>query len=100
MEDIVTLTALEILAFFFIFMAIASAMFFVCSLRTNIVFVFIFALLTITFALLASAYWVLAKGQAALSGRIEKVYLTLFLVQYYSSFYFYFYFFPAHFATC
>jgi len=58
-------------AFFLLFMSIASAMFFVCSLRTNIVFVFIFLLLTTTFALLAAAYWVLAQGMTTLGARIE-----------------------------
>ena len=61
------------LAFFLLFMSIASAMFFVCSLRTNIVFVFIFLLLTTTFALLAAAYWVLAQGMTTLGARIETV---------------------------
>ena len=60
-------------------------MFFVCSLRTNIILVFIFALLTTTFALLAAAYWVLAEGLTALGARIEIVCYTIPLLLQFSS---------------
>ncbi|KAM0704557.1 hypothetical protein Q7P35_008791 [Cladosporium inversicolor] len=59
-------------AFALLFFALLVFILFICSLRTNIAFVVIFFLLTIAVALLAAAYWQLAKGRAELGVKLEK----------------------------
>jgi succinate-acetate transporter protein len=49
-------------ALFLIFMAILSFVFLVLSIRTNIVFMFIFMTVVIFFSLMASVYWQTANG--------------------------------------
>ena len=58
--------------FALLFFALLVFILFICSLRTNIAFVVIFFLLTIAVALLAAAYWQLAKGRAELGVKLEK----------------------------
>lgn len=58
-------------AFFLLFMGLLSAMYLVCALRTNIVFVVIFLGLFLTFVLLAGSYWTFALGQMVLSERLQ-----------------------------
>lgn len=43
----------------------------ICSLRTNIVFVAIFATLVVAFGLLTATYFQLANGNAVLAGRLQ-----------------------------
>lgn len=57
-------------------MGILSTIFLVCALRTNLVFVGIFASLQICFYLLAAAFWVLAyvdPAKANLANTLVKV---------------------------
>lgn len=49
------------LAFWQLMMAIFSLYCAICALRINIIFVVVFFLLTFTFTLIASSYWVLAQ---------------------------------------
>lgn len=54
-------------------MGLVCFMFLICSIRTNICFVVIFLALVVQFALLTSAYWLLAEdyvGNAARAGRL------------------------------
>ena len=44
--------------------------FMICSLRTNLVFFGIFTVLVPAFGCLAGAYWHLAKGEAAIAGKL------------------------------
>ena len=54
-------------------MGLLCLVYLVASLRTNIIFVIIFATLVIAFGLLAGAYWQIAQGAAALGGRLVIV---------------------------
>ncbi|OCK73966.1 GPR1/FUN34/YaaH-class plasma membrane protein [Lepidopterella palustris CBS 459.81] len=58
-------------AFFFLAMAMMCLIYLICSLRTNICFVFIFLTLFIAFCCLAGAYWNLSLGKAALASRLQ-----------------------------
>lgn len=51
-------------AFFQLWMGVLCLIYMICALRTNIVFVLIFAGLVPAFGLLAGAYWHLAEGNA------------------------------------
>ncbi|KAJ7654906.1 GPR1/FUN34/yaaH family-domain-containing protein [Mycena rosella] len=53
--------------FYFIFWAVLCVLYFVASLRTNVVFAYIFATLVCTFAFLAAGYRQAGLGNAALS---------------------------------
>jgi uncharacterized protein involved in cysteine biosynthesis len=61
------------IAYFLLYMGLLCLLYFVCALRTNIVFVVIFAALVPTFGVLAGAYWQLAQGNAALAARLQIV---------------------------
>jgi len=58
-------------AFFLLFMGMVSLIFFICSLRTNVVFIVIFASLVCTFSLLAAAFWQLANGNAPFAMKLQ-----------------------------
>ncbi|BCS25009.1 uncharacterized protein APUU_41453S [Aspergillus puulaauensis] len=58
--------------FFLCFLGVLCFMFLVCSLRTNIVFVFIFVFLEAGVLLLAASYWYLAQGLQEAALRLEK----------------------------
>ncbi|KAK5127783.1 hypothetical protein LTR85_004899 [Meristemomyces frigidus] len=51
-------------AFFLVFMGVLVTIYMICALRTNVVFVMIFATLIPAFACLAGAYWNLALGNS------------------------------------
>ncbi|KAK4548213.1 hypothetical protein LTR36_010082 [Oleoguttula mirabilis] len=51
-------------AFFLVFMGVLCFIYMICALRTNIVFVMIFATLVPAFGCLAGAYWQIALGNA------------------------------------
>ncbi len=54
-------------------MGLLCLIYLIASLRTNIVFVIIFATLVVAFGLLAGAYWHLAQGNATLGGNLAIV---------------------------
>ena len=54
-------------------MGLLCFIYLIASLRTNIVFVIIFATLVPGFGLLAGAYWQLAAGNATLGGNLVIV---------------------------
>ncbi|MCJ1255480.1 hypothetical protein MMC24_003296 [Lignoscripta atroalba] len=58
-------------AFFQLFMGLLCFVYLICSLRTNLVFVVIFATLVVAFCLLAATYWQLALGNAILAGKLQ-----------------------------
>ncbi|KAK1072393.1 hypothetical protein LTR74_002706 [Friedmanniomyces endolithicus] len=60
-------------AFFQIFMGVLCFVYMICALRTNIVFVGIFATLVPAFGCLAGAYIHLAKGNATLAVHLQVV---------------------------
>ena len=51
-------------------MGLLCFIYLVAALRTNIVFVIIFATLVVAFGLLAGAYWQIAQGSAALGSKL------------------------------
>ncbi|MCJ1225482.1 hypothetical protein MMC12_002131 [Toensbergia leucococca] len=59
--------------FFCLFMGMLCLVYFICALRTNIVFLVIFACLFFVFCLLAGVYWTLALGKDwdATAGRLQ-----------------------------
>ncbi|KAI9873859.1 MAG: hypothetical protein M1830_010515 [Pleopsidium flavum] len=57
--------------FFQVFMGLLCLVYLICALRTNIVFLVIFATLVVAFGLLAGTYWHLALGHAALAGKLQ-----------------------------
>ncbi len=69
--DHVVLTGLP--AYLPLFLGLLTAIFTVCALRTNTIFVFMFFMVTITAELLAGAYWCLADGRVKLGGNLTKV---------------------------
>ena len=54
-------------AFFQVYMGVLCFIFLICSLRTNVVFVLIFACLVPAFSCLAASFWYLAAGDASKS---------------------------------
>jgi len=60
-------------AFFQLFMGVLCFVYMICALRTNVVFVLIFATLVPAFGCLAGAYWQLALGNAALATKLQVV---------------------------
>jgi len=54
-------------------MGLLCFVYLICSLRTNIAFVIIFATLVAAFGLLTGTYWHLALGHAALAARLQVV---------------------------
>jgi len=58
-------------AFFFVAMGLLCLVYLIASVRTNIMFVIIFATLVVAFGLLAGAYWQAAGGNLALSGKLQ-----------------------------
>lgn len=61
---------LDTYAFFYLSMAILMIIFLICATRTNAVFVFIFAALTMVFLLLTGAYWRLAVADSLVGNRL------------------------------
>ena len=59
------------LAFFFFWIGFMCVIFLVASLRTNVVFVTIFAGLLLALVLLAAEYWYLAAGDAARGASLQ-----------------------------
>jgi uncharacterized protein len=57
------------LGFFIIFMAVLCLIYLICALRTNLVFVIIFAGLLGGFTLLTATFWQLAEGASTGAGR-------------------------------
>ncbi|MCJ1368152.1 hypothetical protein MMC16_007293 [Acarospora aff. strigata] len=57
--------------FFQIFMGVLCLVYLICALRTNVVFLVIFATLVVAFSLLAGTYWHLALGNAAFAGKLQ-----------------------------
>jgi succinate-acetate transporter protein len=52
-------------------MGVLCFIYMICALRTNVVFVLIFAFLVPAFGLLTAAYWNLAKGNTAVVANLE-----------------------------
>ncbi len=52
-------------------MGLLCVVYLICALRTNIVFIIIFATLVAAFGLLTGTYWHLALGNAALAGKLQ-----------------------------
>jgi hypothetical protein len=52
-------------------MGVLCFIYMICALRTNVVFVLIFAFLVPAFSLLSATYWQLAKGNTALAGNLQ-----------------------------
>lgn len=59
------------LAFYLIFWGVLSFIYFIISLRTNVVFAIIFITVDAAFILLSAAYWSIAKGHVALAGKLQ-----------------------------
>ncbi|KAF2455069.1 GPR1/FUN34/yaaH family-domain-containing protein [Lineolata rhizophorae] len=59
------------LAFFLLAMGLLCFVYFICALRTNVVFVLIFFTLVIVFCILAGAYWQTSNGNTALASRLQ-----------------------------
>jgi len=57
-------------AYFLLFMGLLCFIYLIAALRTNIIFVVIFATLVTAFCLLAGAYWNLAEGNTTLGGNL------------------------------
>ncbi|KAE8349875.1 GPR1/FUN34/yaaH family-domain-containing protein [Aspergillus coremiiformis] len=57
-------------AFLFITMAVLVIIYLICATRTNLVYVLIFAALTLVFVFLAAAYWRLADADAVVGNRL------------------------------
>ena len=60
-------------AFFLVYMGVLVFIFLICSMRTNLVFFLIFALLVPAFSCLAGAFWYLAEGDAGKAARLQYV---------------------------
>jgi hypothetical protein len=59
--------------FFLLFMSVLSFIFFICSVRTNMCLLLIFAGAFIGFALLTGSFWNLAKGNLLSANELQKV---------------------------
>lgn len=59
------------LAFYLVFWAVLCFIYFIISLRTNVVFAIIFISVDLAFALLAATYWQLGNGNTVLAGRLQ-----------------------------
>lgn len=59
------------LAFYLIFWGVLCFIYFIISLRTNIVFAVIFISVDAAFVLLSATYWSIAKGHTALAGKLQ-----------------------------
>jgi len=60
-------------AFFFMVMAIATFVFLIVSLRTNIVFFLVFFFIELAFIMLMATYWTLAEGKTAIASMCQTV---------------------------
>ncbi|KAI9704747.1 MAG: hypothetical protein M1836_006527 [Candelina mexicana] len=58
-------------AYFMVFMGLMSAVYLVCALRTNVIFVIIFLTLLLLFGFLGGTYFQLANGNTALAMKLE-----------------------------
>lgn len=59
--------------FFPLFMGLLCAFYFICSLRTNVVFASIFFFLVIALSLLTAGHWQIAQGNENLAANIDIV---------------------------
>lgn len=62
-------------------MGLLCFVYLICALRTNIVFLVIFATLVVAFGLLTGTYWQLAMGNAALGAKLQIVSTELWAVR-------------------
>ena len=67
------LIQVQLLAFFFISMAVMMLIFMICATRTNVVYTVLFLTLLIVFLLLSSAHWLLAEGNSVAGIKYVKV---------------------------
>ncbi|KAI9714672.1 MAG: hypothetical protein M1812_006337 [Candelaria pacifica] len=58
-------------AYFMVFMGLMSAVYLVCALRTNVIFVIIFLTLLLLFGFLGGTYFQLANGNTVLAMKLE-----------------------------
>lgn len=59
------------LAFYLLFWGVLCFIYFIISLRTNVVFAIIFITVDMVFILLAAAYWQICNGNTAAAGKIQ-----------------------------
>jgi uncharacterized protein len=59
-------------------MGLLCFIYLICSIRTNIILVFVFACLVMGFGFLAGAYWQIANGDIAAAGKFQVVSLAFF----------------------
>lgn len=59
------------LAFYLLFWGVLCFIYFIISLRTNIVFAVIFLTVDLSFILLSATYWEVAQGNADLAGKLQ-----------------------------
>jgi hypothetical protein len=71
--------AYGLLAFFLLSMGLLCFIYLICSIRTNIILVFVFACLVMGLGFLSGAYWQLANGNIAAAGKLQVVSTTLAL---------------------
>ena len=60
-------------AFYLVFLAVLTAMFVVCAIRTNVVLLAALVFLVVAFGCVAGTYFQLAEGNVALAGRLQIV---------------------------
>lgn len=60
-------------AFFLLSMSLLCFIYLLCSVRTNVILVFVFICLVIGFGFLAGAYWQIGNGRIALAGKLQIV---------------------------
>jgi uncharacterized protein len=65
-------------AFFLVFLGVLTALFMVCALRTNMIFVVVFAMVSTGWFLLAASYWAQSRGEEVRGRHLEVVCLYLF----------------------
>lgn len=63
----------ELEAFSLVFIAVPTFVFMICSLRTNVVYVFLFATIMTGFCLLAGCYWQLAQLNIEMADHLQVV---------------------------
>ncbi|CCG81050.1 putative Plasma membrane ammonium transporter [Taphrina deformans PYCC 5710] len=59
------------LAFYFVFWGVVCFIYFIISLRTNVVFAIIFITVDVAFLLLAATYWQLVNGNTVTAGHLQ-----------------------------
>jgi succinate-acetate transporter protein len=68
-----TLTRYYHIAFYYVFLALLTFIYLICSIRTNICLFTALFLLVITFALTAGSFFQLANGEAELAHKLQVV---------------------------